>query len=259
MTPTPPRFSLGYAGLVEFYANPGQSVEIDVDGVTYLRHTIATGLAKVGDSYTGLIEQFVVPCFQPGDLLFSASKVLSICSGNVIDPDTMKVGWWAKTLAGKVSYDINTGMGVAVPLKMQYAIDTCGLPRILLAAAASVIGKKIFRKKGWFYVVTGPGVAGIDGFGDGGYHADGTFTVPMNGMYGIPLPDNAQQMADAVYEQYGIPLIVTDTNDFDSRVLAITTAIRQTHSLATLKAMIRDNPFGQGNECTPFVLVRKAA
>lgn len=47
------------------------------------------------------------------------------------------------------------GIGLGMPETMEYALRECGTLRILFAAFVSVIGKKLFRKKGWFYKVAG--------------------------------------------------------------------------------------------------------
>jgi len=234
---------------MEYFANDGKKVDVVVGNVTYLRHAIKTNFAEIGDSYAGMIEKYVVPQFQPGDLLFSASKILSICSKNVINPSTMKVSKLATFLSSKVDRT-SAGMGLSLPLKMQYALNTAGVPRIFLAAGIGQIGKKLFHKKGWFYTIAGRKVAGIDGFGDAGQSE--------NNLIGIPLPDNAQQTCDETYAHFGIPLVITDTNDLATVTLAASKIVRQTYSKKDLEDFVRDNPYGQGMQCTPFVLVRKA-
>ena len=235
--------------MIEFFANPGKIVDITVNGVPYKRHAIKTNFIEIGDSYTALIEKYIVPIYEEGDLVFSASKILSICSSNVINPDDMKVGKCAVYLSGKVE-KTPAGYGLSLPLKMQYAIDTAGLPRILFAAAVSVVGKKLFRRKGWFYKIAGKKVTGIDGFGDAGQEA--------NNLIGIPLPDNAREICDEIYSKYGICLIVTDTNDLASSTLAASAPVYKKWTKKDIAEMIQDNPYGQGNENTPFILIRRA-
>lgn len=235
---------------MELYANEGKQVEIVVNGVSYRRHAIKTHFVTPNESYLGLIERYVLPHFERGDVLFSASKVVSIASGNVIDPADLKVGKLANWLSSKVAADFQKGAGVGVPLKMQYAIDTVGTPRILAGAAASVIGKKVFRKNGWFYVVTGPKVVGIDGFGDD-YGSSDEFH-----RQGIPLPDNAQQLSDEVLVKLGVPLVITDTNDFGGSLLAASKSLVAVRGKNSLHDVVRDNPYGQGHQQTPFVLVK---
>ena len=54
------------------------------------------------------------------------------------------------------------GIGLGSPWTMQLAIKEAGLPRILVAAAASIVGKALGRR-GWFYLVAGHRVNAIDG------------------------------------------------------------------------------------------------
>ncbi|AYG05016.1 coenzyme F420-0:L-glutamate ligase [Gryllotalpicola protaetiae] len=237
---------------MDFFANDGKQVEVVVGGASYPRHTIKTHFIEPNESYLGLIERYVLPHFERGDVLFSASKIVSIASGNVIDPDSLKVGRLAKWLSSKVDADPVKGAGVGVPLKMQYAIDTVGVPRILLGAAAAVIGKVIFRRKGWFYVVTGPKVVGIDGLGDDYGNPDEFH------RQGIPLPDNAQELCDEVLVKLGVPLVITDTNDFGGSLLGASKSLLALKTKAELNEFIRDNPYGQGHQQTPFVIVKGA-
>ena len=52
---------------MEFRANEGKSVTIEVGGKTYARHAIQTHFVQVGESYIDLVEQYVKPLWQPGD------------------------------------------------------------------------------------------------------------------------------------------------------------------------------------------------
>lgn len=238
---------------MDFYANDGKQIDVAVGGASYPRHAIKTHFITPNESYLGLIEKYVLPHFERGDVLFSASKIVSIASGNVIDPDTIKVTRLARWLSSKVDADPVKGSGVGVPLKMQYAIDTVGVPRILLGAAAAVIGKVVFRRKGWFYVVTGPKVVGIDGLGDDYGNPDEFH------RQGIPLPDNAQELCDEVLVKLGVPLVITDTNDFGGSLLAASKSLLARTTKKELNEFVRDNPYGQGHQQTPFVVVKGAA
>lgn len=234
--------------ILEFFSNDGKNVEIEVNGVLYKRHAVITRFVEIGDSYTDLVKEYILPIYEQGDIVFSAEKVLSICSSNVIYPEDMNVGKWAIFLSGKVERT-PAGMGLSLPLKMQYAIDTVGLPRILFAAGMSVIGKKIFRRKGWFYAIAGRKVTGIDGFGDAGQDE--------NNLIGIPLPDNAKEICDEMYRDFGMLFVVTDTNDFSSMTLGASKPVRKMFKKKDLYEFVKDNPYGQENECTPFIIARK--
>ena len=64
---------------MEFHANEGKNVHIEVNGVTYARHAIHTHFVQVGESYIDLVEKYVKPVWQPGDLLSSSEKIIGLC------------------------------------------------------------------------------------------------------------------------------------------------------------------------------------
>ena len=64
---------------MEFRANEGKSVTIEVNGKTYARHAIQTHFVQVGESYAALVEKYVKPVWQPGDLLSSSEMIIGLC------------------------------------------------------------------------------------------------------------------------------------------------------------------------------------
>ena len=62
---------------------------------------------------------------------------------------------------------VSYGIGLRNPYSMQCAIDECGAPRIVLAAAAGALGKLVGRS-GDFYRVAGVQAAAIDAPGTAG-------------------------------------------------------------------------------------------
>ena len=65
--------------LSEFKANEGKQVNIQVGDRTFARHAIATHFVQVGESYMDLIQKYVVPFYQEGDILSSSEKIISLC------------------------------------------------------------------------------------------------------------------------------------------------------------------------------------
>ena len=53
---------------MEFKANEGKSVTIEAMGKTWARHAIETHFVQVGESYIDLMNQYVLPHYQPGDI-----------------------------------------------------------------------------------------------------------------------------------------------------------------------------------------------
>ena len=69
---------------MEFTMNEGHPVEVEVGGRRYARHAIHTRSVEIGESYLDLIREYVLPVWQPGDLLSSSEKVVALCQGRVV-------------------------------------------------------------------------------------------------------------------------------------------------------------------------------
>ena len=52
---------------MEFFANEGKNVEIEVNGKTYLRHAIKTRFVKQGENYIDIFKEYVSPIYEEGD------------------------------------------------------------------------------------------------------------------------------------------------------------------------------------------------
>jgi hypothetical protein len=140
------------------------------------------------------------------------------------------------------------GKGVGNPFKMQAAIKCAGLLRILFAAACGMVGK-IFGIKGIFYIIAGNGVAGIDGFNNEVFQEYEDI--------GILNPVDPDKVCREIYEELGIVSMIVDANDIDVVILGKLDNIK--YSNDELKSMIRDNPAGQSNQQTPFILIRNTS
>ena len=66
---------------MDFYANEGKAVTIQANGKTYARHAITTHFVQVGENYIDLLERYVIPVYQPGDILSASEKVIALCQG----------------------------------------------------------------------------------------------------------------------------------------------------------------------------------
>ena len=230
---------------MEFYANAGKSVQIEVGGKTYARHAIATHFVEVGESYIDLIERYVKPVYQPGDILSSSEKVIALCQKRVVTEEDCKPGFWAKVLS-KCVHQTSAGPGMGLPTKMQFAINLCGLPKVIFAAACAAVGK-VFGKKGVFYDMLGEEVTGLDGF----YGED----IPAYAHIGVRVPENPSGVCDEVEEKTGVVMMIVDANDLNVALLGKGKALAD-WSDDDLLGLIRDNPAGQGKQLTPFILIR---
>ncbi len=231
---------------MDFYANEGKNVVIEAGGKKYARHAITTHFVQVGESYIDLIEKYVKPVYQPGDILSSSEKVIALCQGRIVTEDECKPGFWAKVLSRFV-HQTSAGPGMGLPVKMQFAINVCGLPKVLWAAICAGVGK-VFGKRGVFYDMLGEEVTGLDGF----YGED----IPEYEHMGVRVPSHPEKVCDEVFAKTGVVMMIVDANDLNVELLGKGGQL-QGWSKEGLLDLIRDNPAGQDRQLTPFVLIRE--
>ena len=215
------------------------------DGLRYQRYAIRTHFVQPREDKCALVRRYVLPLYREGDCLSFTAKVMGMCTGNVRTLEDTHPGFWAKTLAPFAGHN-TTGIGAHQPYKMQIIIEKCGLPRVLLAAAVSAVTRP-FGKRGLFWEICGHGVAGIDGF-----YPDSSFEVYHT--MGILNPEDPVGCCDEIERETGVPTVCMDANDFDRNQLGKGT--RFPLSDAQIQDAMRDNPSGQGDELTPFILIR---
>ena len=232
---------------MEFHANEGKSVTIEAMGKTWARHAITTHFVQVGESYIDLMEKYVKPWYQEGDILSMSEKVIAICQKRVVTEEELKPGFWARLLSRFV-HQTSAGPGMGLPIKMQFAINVCGLPKILWAAFRAAIDK-LRGIHGTFYRIAGIEVSGLDGF----YGED----IPEYEHMGVRVPENPVGVCDEIFEKTGIVSMIVDANDLDVAMLGHCSQLTQ--SDGELLDLIRDNPAGQDRQLTPFILIRPMA
>ena len=231
---------------MEFKALEGKNVEIEVNGEKYLRHAIQTHYIQLGESYIDIVEKYVKPIYEEGDILSISEKIVSLCQKRVVYKKDMKVSGLAKFLS-KFAMRSDAGVGVDNPYKMQFAIDLCGSLKVIWAAIAGGVCK-LFGKRGVFYEIVGPEISGLDGFYGNVFseYAD----------FGIRIPENSTGVCNEIYEKLGIRTMIVDANDFNAEILGKSDVIE--YKDEELSKMIKDNPAGQEKTLTPLVLIRKA-
>ncbi|NCB62856.1 MAG: F420-0--gamma-glutamyl ligase [Clostridia bacterium] len=230
---------------MEFRANEGKNVTIKVGERSFDRHAIQTHFVQIGEDYIELVNQYVAPLYQEGDILSMSEKIIALCQKRVVYKKDMKLTRLAKFLS-KFAMHSDAGVGVDSPWKMQFAIDHCGAFRVIWAAVCAGVGK-IFGKHGIFYDMVGQEITGLDGFYD--------HVWECYGDYGIRIPDRPNEVCDEIFEKTGIKAMLVDANDLTRDILGKAKALEETEEV--LLGMIKDNPAGQSKECTPFILIRE--
>lgn len=230
---------------MDLKANENKQLERRVGKDTYLRYAIPTHYVQIGEDYLELIRKYVLPHYQEGDMVSISEKVIALCQRRVIYKKDMQVSFLAKFLS-KFAVHSSAGIGVDSPYKMQFAINICGPIKVIYAAICAGIGK-LFHKKGVFYDIVGMEVTGLDGFYDKFF--------PEYGEFGIRIPENPNGVCDEIYEKLGVKSMIVDANDLECVILGKADVIDKED--AFLEQLIEDNPAGQSNQLTPFILIRK--
>ena len=231
---------------MEFTANNKKNVSIETSTGIYERCAIKTHFVEIGEDYIELVEKYVKPLWTDGDFLAIAEKIISLCQENVVYKKDIKVSALAKFLSRFATQHSSAGIGVGDAYKMQYAIDINGRIKVFWAAICAGVGKMLGRK-GIFYEMVGDEVRGLDGF-----YPD---VFPIYGEFGIPLPKNPNGVCNEIREKTGISCYLIDANDFDCDILGKSDDLIL--SDRQLAEIVLDNPAGQEDQCTPFILIRK--
>ncbi len=219
---------------------------ITVGGITYERFPIKVPrVIEFGEDLEKILSEFVKPHFKLGDWVALSEKLISVSQNRVRHISTVKVTWLARLVQKGVTKHKNM-TAWDNPEKIQVAIEEAGwwriIPAMFLGAAGKLVGIK-----GVFWVVAGHRVSEIDGF------------IPED-MYpytewAVLPPVDPQHDCEEIEKNLGMPSATADANFINVKVLGISRGVGLNKK--TVRLILLDNPLGQGNKMTPFVLVRK--
>lgn len=222
--------------------NPGRQRTIQTSFGAFDRFPIRTPVLQPTSDLPATIRERAMPLVQPGDVLFISEKAVAVTQGRAIPEDQIRIGLTARILwrfVAKVPY----GIGLRRPSSMQCAVNECGAARIWLAAFAGALGKLVGRK-GDFYRVAGVQAATIDA----------ASTSPLQPDCVCLGPKDPEGTAARLAKETGVPVAIVDVNDIGgSWVLGASAGVDR----KIVEAALKDNPLGQGAECTPMGLLRR--
>lgn len=219
---------------------------IRVGKTVYERIPIKTHLIGFGEDLAALMERYAMPRTRPGDFAAISEKVVSVCQNNVRHIATVKAGWLAKLIVKGVKKYPND-IGFSLPEKMQLAVEIAGAPRMLAAMCVGALGK-LFGIRGLFWRVAGHRVAEIDGF-----NPDSMY--PYTEYAALP-PRDPEKVCGEIERALKIPAVIIDGNNINVKVIAMSKGVPV--DAMTVRLILLDNPMGQDDELTPFILVRKS-
>jgi len=180
-----------------------KQASILVDGIEFERIPLKTKILTAEDTMAEIVRTYALPFLEDGDVVAISESPLAITQGRAVPVAELRIGPLANVLwrfVAKVPY----GIGLRAPASMQCAIDECGAPRIVFAAAIGAISK-LFGRKGDFYRIAGMQAALID--------ASGTSPVPPYHETVIKGPLNPAAESQALYDEFGYHFAVMDIND----------------------------------------------
>lgn len=216
------------------------------EGEIYIRYAVKTHFINPGEDYIDIIKKYVSGIYMKGDIVSISEKIIAICQERLVRREDIKIGTLARFLSRFACRKNRGGYGVGMPINMQYAINKVGRSRVLLGGLFGGICK-LFGVKGVFYRIVGREVAGLDGFYDGAWEEYRDV--------GIEIPSDPCGVCREINEKTGISCMIVDANDFGQVILGKSDDIKFDDRMLT--EIIRDNPAGQGKQCTPLILIRK--
>ncbi len=222
----------------------------DPDASTAWRQTavaavlpIRTHLLTPLDTPTGIIERYVKPHAQPGDIVSIGETPVAIMQGRWQHPEAVRPGW----LARRICYYFLPTSSLATACGMQTLVDQVGPWRVLSAFVLGAFAKKFLSQPGLFYQLAGEQAPLID---------DVTGTLPPYDQFIVLGPDRPDQVVSQIKANTGLEAAIVDVNDLKAvKILAATSGVSRT---LLVQALI-DNPAGNAAEQTPVVLIRPNA
>jgi len=245
-------------------AHEHQEMDVRLTKLKVSRIPLRTRLALIDEDLASFIkESLSVIDVSKYQLFAIASKVVSITRGYYRQESEIRVSWLARFLVRFVKKWPNDP-GYALPGKIQMAMDMVGIPRFLLAVLGGAIMKFIFRRPGYFYIIAGKNIGGIDGF------APWMYPEQLRG-YGFFTPPNPAEDSRYIEDSTGLPFAILDGNNVEQVLLGYGPLFesaarkfflaeygREAESLEELNRFVLDilrgNPQGQSGN-TPILLI----
>lgn len=218
-----------------------------IRGNEYDRLILRTHIVTEEDSILDIVNTYGKKFIkQKEDIIFLSEKMVACTQKRAIPMKDIQPRRLAKILSHFVM-KTSAGIGLGIPETMEMALQECGTLRILMAASVSVVGKLI-GKHGWFYIVAGPKARGIDGPCE--------YTLPPYNHYVVLIPDNPDSVAKEISNELNCKVAIIDANDLGIDIIGVSDSEIEKELLCDI---LRDNPLGQEDECTPMGIVRIAS
>lgn len=202
-------------------------------------HPVKTHLLGPGEDVVEIINRYVKPDSEPGDLVAIAESPLAIMQKRLAYAEGMRLSWLSRQLSWVFGMDSSMSSVYSVEM----ALREVGAPRFLLATAVGILGKALGRS-GDFYRLAGRKVAVID---------DCTGTIPPYDKYVVLAPGEPQKVTEEIKAKTGLEATVIDANDL-GKVDILGSSSPQLNPI--IEKALGNNPQGNANQQTPLILIR---
>lgn len=202
---------------------------------------LPTKIITPEDDLLDIIATYAKPFLKPGDVLVVAESVVAIIQGRIIRPEHVK----PRALARVLARFINQDGSLSSPYAMQVTINEKGILRITAAFCLGTLSRLLLGRRGDFYRLAGEQASLID---------DITGTMPPFDKHIILGPSAPEKVVAEIKRKFGVEAAIIDANDLGrSKLLAATTGTDR----RLLLKVFQENPAGNADQQTPFVIVRK--
>ncbi|BCV21060.1 F420-0:Gamma-glutamyl ligase [Moorella sp. Hama-1] len=208
--------------------------------LAFAKIPVRTHIVTDKDDAVELARRYSRGVARPGDVICLAESVVAITQRRAILPEEVKPGRLARFLCRFPGKDGS----LATPPAMQLALEEVGTGRLLAGCAAAALGRLI-KKKGLFYIVAGRQLALID---------DIAGTMYPYERHIVMGPKNPGQLVRDIKKATGAEAVIADVND--KKCVDILGITDRSYLPAVVEAL-RDNPFGNEDEQTPIVILKR--
>ncbi|MFN3689351.1 MAG: coenzyme F420-0:L-glutamate ligase [Fimbriimonadales bacterium] len=228
---------------MECQPNPGKALYRAYRGSIWARCPVRTHVVQPQENLEQILDQYVRPLIQAGDIVVITEKLVAICQGRAYPVASIQPRRLARWLSRFVRRT-PAGIGIGSPETMELALREAGVVRVLLAAAVAACTRPL-GIHGLFYRIAGRKVAAIDG--------PTPYTLPPYNQYACLAPERPNAVCQSLSERLGVPVAIVDANDLGVVVLGKSRGV----DAALVAALFADNPLGQGAQQTPICILRK--
>jgi len=204
---------------------------------------VKTHIITDKDDINEVVERYTSNIRQKGDIITISESVVAMTQGRAIPTSQINPRLLARLLwrfVRKVPY----GIGLRNPYSMECAIRETGSARIILAAIVSAV-MKLFKRRGDFYKIAGKQAAMIDA----------PHTAGLKEYYECVImgPKDPELVAQKLSDKIKLPVAIVDVNDISGCWVV---GASNDANVKLIEEVLDDNPAGQGDACTPIIIIR---